>query len=224
MNVRPRTAAAVAAVVALTAGAGGALAASQHGRGATRTAAVGPVATYLGLTPAKLRAELVAGKSLAQIATAQGKSVSGLENVIYTTVQTRLDRAVANGRLTAAREQRLLATLKAHLDDIVNHTGPLGRHPGGKGPRQFGAAVAAYLGVTPAKLRAELASGKSLAQIATAHGKSVDGLKATILAATKTRLDRLVAANELTSAQEQVLLDRLQAHLDDLVNRVPRHP
>ena len=43
-------------------------------------------------------------------------------------------------------------------------------------------AAAAYLGVTPAALRTELRSGKSLAQIATAKGKSVDGLKAALVA------------------------------------------
>lgn len=224
MNIRTRTAAAVAAAIAVAAGAGGALAAGGQDRGGLKAAGAGPVATYLGLTRAQLRAQLVAGKSLAQIAQVQGKSVSGLEDVIYKIAQTRLDKAVSNGRLPAAAEQRLLDGLKAHLDEIVNHTGLPGRHLGLRGPRQFGAAVATYLGLTPAKLRAQLRSGKSLAQIAQAQGKSVDGLKATIVAAMTTRLDKLVSANELTAAQEQALLARIKAHLDDLVNRVPRHP
>jgi len=225
MNVRSRTAAVVAAALAVAAGAGGAFAAGGHGRGAIRAGGdTGPVAQYLGLTRAQLRAELVAGKSLAQIATAQGKAVSGLEDVIYNAAQARLDKAVANGRLPAAAEQKLLAGLKSHLDDIVNHAGLPGRHLGVKGPRQLGAAVATYLGLTPAQLRAQLMSGKSLAQIATSQGKTVDGLKAAILAALKTRLDKLVTLKAITPTQEQALLDRIQAHLDDLVNRVPKHP
>src|SRR5262249_54860253 len=41
------------------------------------------VASYLGLSESELRMQLEAGKTLAQIATAQGKSVSGLEDAIY---------------------------------------------------------------------------------------------------------------------------------------------
>lgn len=81
-------------------------------------------ADYLGLTPAQLRTQHEAGKSLAQIAAAQGKSVAGLEDAIYAAAKADLDKAVANGRITSAQEQTILVDLKAHIDDIVNHTGP----------------------------------------------------------------------------------------------------
>jgi uncharacterized coiled-coil protein SlyX len=210
--------AAAGVTLAVAAGAGGAIAAGGKGRPG-RPGHPGPaaIASYLGLTPAQLREQLKAGKTLAQIAVAQGKTVSGLEDAIYADVQAHLDRAVANGRLTAAREQAILARLKAHLDDIVNHAAPaLGRHAG---LHRGAAAVARYLGITPAQLRTELRAGKSLAQIATDHGKTVDGLKAAILAAVKARLDKAVASGRLTAAQEKTILDRLSAHLDELVNR-----
>jgi hypothetical protein len=209
--------AAAGVTLAVAAGAGGAIAAGGKGR-TGRPGHPGPaaIASYLGLTPAQLREQLKAGKTLAQIAIAQGKSVSGLEDAIYADVQAHLDRAVANGRLSAAREQAILTRLKAHLDDIVNHAAPaFGRHAG----LRFGAAVAAYLGITPAQLRTELRAGRSLAQIATEHGKTVDGLKAVILDAVKARLDKAVSSGRLTSAQEKTILDRLSAHLDQLVNR-----
>jgi uncharacterized coiled-coil protein SlyX len=209
--------AAAGVTLAVAAGAGGAIAAGGKGRPG-RAGAPGPavIASYLGLTPAQLREQLRAGKTLAQIAVAQGKSVSGLEDAIYADVQAHLDQAVANGRLTAAREQAILTRLKARLDDLVNHSLPALGKPAGK---RFGAAVATYLGVTPAELRAELKTGKSLAQIATEHGKTVAGLKSAILDAVKARLDKAVASGRLTSAQEQTILDRLSAHLDQVVNR-----
>jgi hypothetical protein len=213
--------AAAGVTLAVAAGAGGAIAAGGKGR-AGRPGHPGPaaIASYLGLTPAQLREQLKAGKTLAQIAIAQGKSVSGLEDAIYADVQAHLDRAVANGRLSAAREQAILIRLKAHLDDIVNHAAPaFGRHAG---TRLGAAAVAAYLGITPAQLRTELRAGKSLAQIATGHGKTVDGLKAAILDAVKARLDKAVSRGRLTPAQEKTFLDRLSAHLDQLVNKT--HP
>jgi hypothetical protein len=216
--------AAAGVTLAVAAGAGGAIAAGGKGRTA-RPGHPGPaaIASYLGLTPAQLRQQLKAGKTLAQIAVAQGKSVAGLEDAIYADVQAHLDRAVANGRLTAAREQAILARIKAHLDDIVDHAAPaFGRLAGpslGAGPRLGAAAVARYLGISPIQLRTELRAGKSLAQIAIDHGKTVGGLKAAILGAVKVRLDKAAASGRLTEAQETAILDRLTAHLDQLVNR-----
>jgi uncharacterized coiled-coil protein SlyX len=209
--------AAAGVTLAVAAGAGGAIAAGGNGRPG-RADHPGPavIASYLGLTPAQLREQLKAGKTLAQIAVAQGKSVSGLEDAIYADVQAHLDQAVANGRLSAAQEQAILARLKARLDDLVNSSFPAIGRPAGK---RFGAAVAAYLGLSPAQLRTELRAGKSLAQIATEHGKTVAGLKSAILDAVKARLDKAVASGRLTAAQEKTILDRLSAHLDELVNR-----
>jgi len=217
-----RVIAAAGATLAVAAGAGGALAAGgtgpAPGRGPAGLPGPAAIASYLGLTPAQLRVELGSGKTLAQIAVAQGKTVSGLEDAITTDVQAHLDKAVANGKITSAQEQALLTELKAHLDDIVNHAFPaMAAH---RGPRAaLAGLVAKYVGITPAELRTELQSGKSLAQIATAHGKTVAGLKTAILDAAKARLDKAVTAGTLTATQEQSLLDRLSAHIDQLVNR-----
>jgi polyhydroxyalkanoate synthesis regulator phasin len=232
--------ASIGAAVVLAAGAGGAYAAGGFGGGGSGTSdsgsgkvvhiefGAGPagseaVAAYLGLSQSELRTQLDAGKTLAQIATAQGKSVAGLEDVIYNDAKAHLDEAVANGKLTASDEQTMLADLKSHLDDIVNNTGP----PGGLHVRAgfFGPAVATYLGLSETELRSQLENGKTLAEIATAQGKSVDGLKAAILAEAKSHLDEAVAAGKLTSAQAEQLLADLKSHIDDLVNRTgPPHP
>ena len=77
-------------------------------------------ATYLGLTEAQLQSQLESGKSLAEVAKAQNKSVSGLEDALVKDVQDKLDQAVKDGRLTKAQEQQLLSGLKQHVDDLVN--------------------------------------------------------------------------------------------------------
>jgi hypothetical protein len=87
-------------------------------------------ATYLGVTNAQLLSDLISGKSLAQIANARGKSVSGLEQAIVTAEKTRLDRAVSKGRITKAQEQQLLNGLSAKISRLVNRTG-LGLPPAG---------------------------------------------------------------------------------------------
>jgi hypothetical protein len=57
------------------------------------------------------------------------------------------------------------------------------------------AAAASYLGTSPASLASELNTGKSLAQIVTAHGstKTASGLVAAIVAERKARLRRTTA-------------------------------
>jgi hypothetical protein len=84
--------------------------------------------------------------------------------------------------------------------------------------------TADYLGLTRRELFQQLRSGKSLAEIATAKGKTVDGLKTAILDAVKTRLDKAVTNSRITSVQEQAFLDHLKTRLDTLLNRHFGHP
>ena len=85
-------------------------------------------ATYIGVTTAELRTQLEAGKSLATIATDNGKTADGLKAALTTAAKKDLDAAVAAGRLTQAQEDKLLAALPARLDDEINET-----HTGGPG-------------------------------------------------------------------------------------------
>jgi hypothetical protein len=80
-----------------------------HGRNAPLAAAAG----YLGLTRAQLLSDLASGQSLAQIAKARGKSLSGLKQAAVAPLKSSLDRAVAAGRITKAQEQQLLSRLSA---------------------------------------------------------------------------------------------------------------
>ena len=81
-------------------------------------------ATYLGLTEDQLRTQLESGKSLADVAKAQNKSVDGLKQAIVAAFQSKLDQAVKDGRLTSDQRDQMLADFKAHIDDLVNGTPP----------------------------------------------------------------------------------------------------
>ena len=87
-------------------------------------AGIDAAAKYLGLTDAQLRKQLRSGKSLADIAKAQHKSTSGLEQTLTAAVKTRLDKAVANKRITAAQEQKILSRVSAGIKDLINATPP----------------------------------------------------------------------------------------------------
>ena len=91
-------------------------------------------ATYIGITSAQLGTQLAAGKSLATIATDNGKTTDGLKAALTTAAKTDLDAAVTAGKLTQAQEDKLLAALPARLDTEISetHTGGFGG-PGGPG-------------------------------------------------------------------------------------------
>ena len=96
-----------------------------------------PAADYLGLTEAELREQLADGKSLADIAKAQGKSVDGLEQAILDGAKSGLDEAVQNERLTQEQADEIYSRLQSSIDDIVNGTFP-GPRPGRFGGPGFG--------------------------------------------------------------------------------------
>jgi hypothetical protein len=139
---------------------------------------------------------------------------STLSAAMKAALDDRIDAALAAGRITSDRA----AALKARVAAGKLHAA---RPPAaGRGLRAGANAAEDYLGISAATLRTDLASGKTLAQIAaTTPGKTADGLKAAVLATTKSRLDAAVASGAITSAQESTRLARLSARLDVLLSR-----
>jgi len=80
-------------------------------------------------------------------------------------------------------------------------------------------ASATYLGLTGDQLKAKLAAGQSLGQVADATpGKSASGLVSYLTGLVKAKLDAYVANGKLTSAQESAILARVQDKLTTMVN------
>jgi hypothetical protein len=192
---------------------------------------IAAAAKYLGLSEADLRTKLRDGQSLADVAKAQSKDVAGLKTAILDAAKADLDKAVADKKLTQSQADDIANGLKSHIDDIVNADVKL-RHfggPGGPGPGPafgfgFGAdraAAAKYLGLDESALRAKLRGGQSLADVAKAQNKDVQGLEDAIVASQKTRLDNAVSDKKLTQSQADDILAKLKSHVDDLVNAKP---
>jgi hypothetical protein len=88
--------------------------------------ALDAAATALGLQRADLVAKLRAGKSIADVAKDQGKSLDDVKQAITAGVTKELDQAVADKKLTDAQRTDMLKELSDHLDDLVNRTPPAG--------------------------------------------------------------------------------------------------
>jgi polyhydroxyalkanoate synthesis regulator phasin len=107
---------------------------------AALAAAGADVASYLGLSAQEIRTALKGGKTLADLATQQGKSVDGLVGVIVAAETKAIDTAVTNGRLTADRAAALKGKLAERTKNFVENGLPIG--PLGRGGRPAPAASA----------------------------------------------------------------------------------
>jgi hypothetical protein len=176
-------------------------------------AGAGVAATKLASSPSAESKAVVsdAAKSL-------GIEPQKLSAALKKALEDRVDAAVAAGRLTKAQGDELKQRIAA--DDFPLFGGP-GFGPGRDGRHAFGhglGAAATYLGLTEAQLQTRVNSGKTLAEIAKAQGKSVDGLKAALRKDEQTELDAAVKAGRLTKADEQRILKDVDQRIDALVN------
>jgi uncharacterized protein YidB (DUF937 family) len=195
MNRRRRKLLAGAAAGALVAGGGAAIGATQFGgsSGIDSQAVIDDAAQQLGVDSSKLSDALK--KALAD----------------------QIDKLVASGRLTQSKADALKQRIQSQPVPLFGGRFGFG-HFGGVGPFERLDVAAAYLGISTADLQSALAGGKTLAQVAQDHGKSVDGLVSALLDAQKKKLDRAVAAGRLTQTQEDSVLGDLKQRITDLVN------
>jgi len=144
-----------------------------------------------------------------------GISPDMLTSALKQALLDRVDAAVAAGRITKAEGDALKSRIQADNFPIIG-----GPHHGFRHFGFFGAldAAAGYLGLTEAQLHNELENGKSLAQVAKDHGKSVDGLINALVDSAKKKLDAAVAAGRLTKDQETEMLNGLKGRITSLVN------
>ena len=77
------------------------------------------VVSYLGLSQTELQDRLHSGKSVADIAEAQGKSVSGLEDAMVSELKTNLD---SNSTLSSDEKVAAVEQMTNRMDMMLNAT------------------------------------------------------------------------------------------------------
>ena len=144
-----------------------------------------------------------------------GVSADELDAALRQALVNRVDAALEAGRITEAQATELKERIAAGDVPLVG----LGPGPGHRGHHGFVdfEAAATYLGVTEAELRTSLEAGDTLAEVATANGKTAAGLVDALVAAAKADLDEKVDAGRLTEAQRSSILADLESRLEDVV-------
>jgi len=194
-------------------------------------ALVGLVVLGGGAAVAATQLDSPTARSQAIISDAAGQlgvSPDKLSSALQKALEDQLQADVTAGRLTQAQADAQKQRIESGNYPLLGTGGfGFGRGGGGFGHGGFGfgagfladyTTAATYLGLTPAQLRTDLMGGKTLAEIATAQGKTADGLVNTLVSAVEKQLDAAVTAGKLTSAQEQAIEKNLQQQIADLVN------
>ena len=184
---------------------------------------VDAAATALGMSVDDLTAKLKDGKSLADVATAQGISTDKLTTDLLGQVKTQLDSLVSEGKLTQEQADSSYTQTAGNIDQIVNDTsglafGPRGGERGPMGGVQMMDAAAAALGMSVDDLTTQLKDGKSLADVAAAQGISTDKLTSDLLGQVKAQLDSLVSSGKITQDQADNIYTQTQDNIDQIVS------
>jgi hypothetical protein len=204
------------------------------GRMKRRIVVVGLVLGVVGLGGTALASSSSSGNSFFDdVAHHLGITPAKLQTAVNQAQADQLQKLVKAGKLTQAQANAIEKRMKQHggIQFGVPFGGPGGfghhsfRGSGGPAPFFFGSPMgslqtaATYLGLTPAKLGTDLRSGKTLAAIAKAQGKSASGLEQAMLAASKAQLAKAVSAKKLTASQEAKFLKGISARIDQLVTK-----
>jgi len=161
---------------------------------------------------------------LQKIANNLGVDLARLKQAIGEANIATLDEKVAAGEITQERADAMRERLAAGDSFFFGGKGPGHGHHGGPG-FGFGAsaeALATFFGIDVETLRTEM-QAKSLATIASEHGKSVDDLKALLASGAQERLAEQVAAGNLTQDEADAKLAELEERLDEEIDEVHAH-
>lgn len=165
-----------------------------------------PTATSTATNP-------LGSRFLDQLATTLGVQRTALDSAMSSAASSTAAAAVADGTLTQAQADALLARVQA---------GDYGALFGGRGDRHGGPrvdglheammdAAAQALGITTDELRTALRDGKTVAELAAAHNTTEQAVTDAALAAAKAKLDQAVAAGTITQAQADTIYADLKA-------------
>ncbi|WP_139488524.1 hypothetical protein [Brevibacillus dissolubilis] len=178
--------------------------------------------TLLKLDEEGLKTQLQAGKSLAEIAEAQGVSKDSVIELIKKQNNERIDQAVTDGKLTAEQAAELKAQFDSKVAEMIEKTGiGVGKGGFGKGHRGFfhSEELHTLLKLDEEGLKTQLQAGKSLAEIAEAQGVSKDSVIELIKKQNNERIDQAVTDGKLTAEQAAEMKTQFDSKVAELIEQ-----
>lgn len=152
----------------------------QPARQALAGALINQTSQITGLSRQDVVAELTSGKTLAEVAAANGSSADAVVRAVSDKAKARLDRQVQRGRISQARADELLRRLEAKAGDLMDDA-TLGKKIADRQeqaqrlsvmPRLVRAAADAT-GLPTGDIAGRLRDGESLSQIVSSAGGDI---------------------------------------------------
>jgi uncharacterized protein (DUF433 family) len=200
--------------------------ARRHLRRKAVKAGAKTAADTIGISVEDLVAELKAGKTIAEIATAHGVDPQAVIDALVAQANERIDAAVAAGELTDEQAARAKEKLAAAIAKRVNEGGP--RHDGQpagerkhrrqQARRAAGKATADAIGISAAELAQELKSGKTIAEVAAAHGVDPQTVIDALAAKANEKIDTALSNGKISEERAARAKERLQSAITRRVN------
>jgi hypothetical protein len=191
-----------------------------------------PASAGTAFVSQKTGASAVCNDFLSHLSSDLGKSQSQVNAAVQKAIGETLADEVKNKDLTQAQADAIKQKLTSQPPCAL--AGNLGKAPA---PPPSGAAIGAYtqqlisaaasaLGITDAKLKADLAGGMTLSQIAAAQKPPVTEaqFRTRLIAKLTPLLDTAVTNKKLTSVQEQAIIKQLQTGPIPFWNAPMRRP
>jgi transposase-like protein len=176
-------------------------------------------ATTIGVTPEDLRNQVRSGKTIAQVATEHGVDPNTVVTAIITAVTQQIDQKAAAGTVDPSRAEQAKQKLPDFANRFVNETKLRRRY---RILKDAVKAAATEIGVSADQLKDALKNGKSIAQVAKEHDKSVDDVVDAIVKESTSDIDQAVKDGKLDSSKADEIKQKLPDRVKKLVNRERR--
>jgi hypothetical protein len=184
-------------------------------RGTAPRDVVAAVIRAAELNRAEVRRALRSGSTLADLITANGGDVNVVTADAIAILTAQVERALANGRITQAQADALIADIEQRVTDAIN--GEV--EPGGRLrdratirlPLDRMALIEAAMdatGLTRGQIWGQLIDGATLGSIIAGNGGDVDAVIASVTENAALRLEAAVADGRITQARADQLLQQ----------------
>ncbi|MFM1651735.1 hypothetical protein ACI7RC_06495 [Brevibacillus sp. B_LB10_24] len=176
--------------------------------------------SLLKLDAEGLKAQLKDGKSLAQIAEAQGVAEDDVISLLTKQHEEQLAKAVEDGKLTQEQADKMKEKTAEMVKNMVENTH---QRMGGKALVKFDAKdnqeLLSLLKLDAEGLKAQLKDGKSLAQIAEAQGVAEDEVISLLTKQHEEQLAKAVEEGKLTQEQADKVKEKTAEMVKNMVEK-----
>jgi len=149
---------------------------------------------------------------ISKLAANLGVEESELTAALDATKQQMLEEAVEKGKITQEQADEISSNLNSGFcfgfGFLNGGQGPKGQGPEGHGRNLDG--IASILGITADELKAEIESGKTIEEIVTEYGMTMDQVHEKMLELKKAEIAQAVTDGKLTQEQADQILERLE--------------